>query len=84
MEELEKLLTIKLNLSLNIKLLKEEMSKWTELDMDHTILFDEMYQKVRQLRFLYESYDTEIMTIIKKMSVGELYVSINKVISTIA
>lgn len=83
MEELEKLLTIKLNLSLNIKLLKEELSKWLRMGIDHTTVFDEMLGSMYQLRSSYEAYDAKIMTIISKMSAKELYVAINKTILTI-
>ena len=83
MEELERLLTVKLNLNLNIKLLKEEMNKWSEFDMDHVTLFDEMLVRMDRLKDLYKLYDTKIMTIISKMSAKELYVAINKTILTI-
>jgi hypothetical protein len=83
MEELERLLTVKLNLNLNIKLLKEEMNKWLEFNMDHVTLFDEMIYRMDVLKDLYKVNDTKIVAIISKMSAKELYVAINKTILTI-
>jgi hypothetical protein len=83
MEELERLLTVKLNLNLNIKLLKEEMNKWLEFNMDHVTLFDEMIYRMDVLKDLYKLHDTKIVAIISKMSAKELYVAINKTILAI-